>query len=285
MTLESLTGSEMDLEGLWDVEATFHFTDPNDLRRTLRAFFNDAMDRDSLSDHTVLVTGFPAESFIIDDDADEEPIIPRGSKTLYFENSKGIFVTMPGPPHEIVSRMFFRQLDGTLRDMNCLDDIVPTGGAERAMVNVNKQPDESWRPSGVKYITCALEAGVSESDRTLHHDAKIWLEHPDSHVTQVITIKISRTRPEIVFSVWKIAAEERDTQAQHPPRAIVDHGVRAILADNRPVADGRIRLSFEDFFERRPRSGTAEKDIVFSAREIGGIARVVWGEMGFLPQQ
>jgi hypothetical protein len=40
-------------------------------------------------------------------------------------------------------------------------------------------------------------------------------------------------------------------------------------------------ISFEDLFERRPQAGTKECDIVLSERELGGIARKVWKEMGF----
>jgi hypothetical protein len=56
-----------------------------------------------------------------------------------------------------------------------------------------------------------------------------------------------------------------------------------ILSDERPTADGTICLSFEEVFERKPQQGTAEKDIIFSTRELGGIARFVWEDMGFIP--
>ena len=280
--MESLTESNMDLEA--DVEATFRFTDPDDLRRTLRVFFNDTVDQDSLCDRTILVTGFPVENFIIDDD-NQESLIPRKGKALYLEDSKTLVFTMPGPPHEIASRLFGRQLDLKLIAMNCLEDSVPAGGATREMANVKKEPDESWGPRGTTYITCALEAAVSESNRALHRDAKVWLEHPESHVTQVVTIKVSRTRPEIVFSVWKITRQERETRAQYPQHATLDHEVHTTLVHGRPIADGSICLSFEELFERRPQLGTAERDIVFSTREIGGMARVVWEFMGFIPRQ
>ena len=280
----SLTRSGIDLEGLSDVEATFCFTNPDDLRRTLRTFLNNARDRDSVGDHTVLITGFPIESFIIDDDDDEDSPIPRSRKALYLEDSKILILTMPGLPHEVAGRLFSGQLRDKLKDMNCLEDTIPTGGVTVSMENVKKEPDESWGPRSAGYPTIALEAAVSESTRALHRDAKIWLEYPESHVTQVITIKIHRTRPEIVFSVWKTIEEQRATRAQYPRRTIMDHEVHVILEHGRPIAGGRVCLSFEGFFERRPRPGTAEHDIVFSARELGGIARVLWEQMGFIPR-
>ena len=273
----------MDLEGLSDVEATIYFTDPDDLTKTLRTFFDNARDRDSLGDHTVLITGFPIESFIIDDDDKESPI-PRTRKALYFEDSKTLVLTMPGLPHEIASRRFGDLMSFKLKDINCWEEVISTGGGTREMVNIKKEPDESWGPLGTGYTTCVLESAVSESSRALGRDAKIWLEHDESHVTQVITAKIYRTRPEIVFTVWKKAPQQRDTRAQYPPRAVVDQEIHVRLEEERPIAEGRICLSFEKLLERRPRSGTREADIVFSARELSGIARVVWIEMGFMVQ-
>jgi hypothetical protein len=280
----SLTGgSNADLEGLSDLQATIHFPDSNDFARTLRASFDNAFNRDSLCDRTVLVTGFPIKSFIIDDDDvdDEELLIPRKSKALYLKESQILVVTMAGAPHEVASEHFERRLTLKLNAMNCLEGLISYGRAIREMENVSKEPDKSWGPRGSDYITCALEATVSESKRALQGDAKIWLEHPESHVTQVITIKICRARPEIVFSVWKTMQEETGTRAQHPPHAIIDHEVQVTLADGRPIAEGTLCLSFEKLFERRPGPGSAECDIVFSARELGGIARVVWEGMEF----
>jgi hypothetical protein len=286
MTIESLARSNMDLEELLDVEATIHYTNAHDLRRTLRVFFDNAFHQDSLRDHTIVVTGFAAENFIIDnddDDDDDEPLILKKRKALYLEQSRILILTMPGAPHEKASRLFTMQLAFKLEEMNCIDEISPSGGAIQELNNVCKAPDESWGPVATRYITFALESGVSESTRALQCDAKIWLEHPESHVTQVVTVKISRTRPEIIFSVWKTTPEDRETRAQHPRRASLDHEVRVTLAHGRPIASGRLCLSFEQFFERRARLGTSERDLVFSTRELGRIARDVWVQMGFMP--
>jgi hypothetical protein len=283
----SLIGSDMDLEGLADIEALIHYTNAYELRSTLRVFFDDAFDQDSLCDHTIVVIGFPAESFIIDDDDDDndddEPPILRKRKALYLEQSRILVLTMAGAPHEVASRLFTIQLAVKLEEMNCTDEIIPTGGAIRELINVRKAPDESWGPAAAGYITFALESGVSESARALQCDAKIWLEHPESHVTQVVTVKILRTRPEVIFSIWKTAPEDRETRALSPQRASLDHDVHVTLAHGRPIASGRLCLSFEQIFERRARPGTSEQDLVFSTRELGRIARDVWVQMGFMP--
>lgn len=298
MAMESLTGPDVDLERLWDVQATIHYTNDRDIRRTLRVFFDNAFDQDSLRDHTIAITGFPTECFAIDDDEfDEndneysndnlyEPPILRHRKALYFEESKYLILTMRGSPHEAAGRRFSLQLGFKLGEMSCLNQLIQTGGSTRTLQGVAKEPDESWRPaaSGHRSITFALESGVSESARALRNDAKIWLENPESHVTQVLTVKISRTAPDITFSVWKATPEGRETRAHYPRHICLDHHVRVTLTHGRPTATGTVCLSFEKLFERSPHPGTSEKDLVFSRRELGNIARDVWLEMGLMAQ-
>lgn len=282
----SCTRSNVALDELSDVEATIHFTDNNDLRRRLDTFFNNAIRRDSNSDHTVLVTGFPSEGIVIDgdDDDEEESPIPKHRKALYLKHSKMLVLMMKSCPYQIASKHFFAKMALKLKDMNRDEHTLCTGGVTVDMEDVIKEADESWGPRHSQRMTCALETAVSESNRALNCNARIWLEHPESHVTQVITIRISKARPEIVFSVWKATHQERATGSQHPtPRAILDHEVYVTLAHGRPIAEGTLRLSFEKFFERPPRAGTAERDIVFSVRDLGWIAEVVWEHIGFIP--
>jgi hypothetical protein len=273
----SFTASNTDLEGLSDIEATIQFTNPNDLARTLHDFIHNTLRNDNY-DHTVLITGFPIENFTIDDHNAKSPI-PKSRKALYLKDQKILILTMPGLPHEVASSHFSAQLVLKLNQMNCLREIRHSGGVTMEMEGIIKEPDGSWGPRQSN-ITCVLEAAVSESDRTLHQDARIWLEHPESKVTQVITVKIHRARADITFSVWK----QTQVRAQHPPRAIIDHDVRVTLVQGRPMAEGNIRLSFELFFKRRPQPGTTQRDIVISARELGGIARVVWEDMGLISE-
>lgn len=281
--MEFLTGSGI-VEELWNVEATIHFTDPDNFRDDIRAFLKDALHRDSLCDHSILVTGFPAESIVANDDDDDEegPLIPRHTKVLYLKSLSLLIITMASSPHEIASRQFLLLLDRKLTAMNCEEEIIATGAALREMENVKKSPDESWGPISKENITLAVEAGVSESSCTLAIDAKIWLEHSESHVTQVVTIKISRTRAEVHFTLWVKAPQERDTRADHPERSHKAQEVSVVLEEGRPAAEGSLTISFEKLFDRRPRPGTAEREIVLSARELGGIARIVWVKMGFI---
>jgi hypothetical protein len=172
--MESLTGSGV-VEGLWDVEATIHLTDPDTFRHNVRVFSKDALDRDSLYDHTILVTGFPVESFVTnnDDDNEEDPLIPRYRKVLYLKSLSFLFITIAPSPQEIAGRKFGQLLYRKLLAMNCEEEIILTRGAKREMENVTKTPDESWGPIGKGIITFAVEAGVSESKHVLETDAKI----------------------------------------------------------------------------------------------------------------
>lgn len=272
--------SDMDLEGLLsDVEATMAFTTPKAFKKTLNAFFDNAYDRDPIGDHTVLTTGFPNKYFTIDDD--NRSLIPRSCKALYFQDTQTLILTMAGRPHDAAATRFGYHLFRKLDDMGCYNEISSTSRARVSLDNVKKEPDGSWgpfRPGGEpKYATCVLEAAVSESSRALSRDPRIWLEHPESRVTQVIAVKVYR-RPEIVVTVWK---RSWDTAAHYPPRAVEDQEIRITLQARQPVASGLLRLSFAALCERAPRPGTAEGDLIFSARELGRIARMVWGEMGF----
>lgn len=278
--MESLAASGINPVG---VEGVFHFTDlQDDHGQALRDFFQDAFDHDSLSDHTLLVLGFPAEGFedtnIIDDDkaTDREPIIPRHRKKLLFEESQALLVTMPGTPHEVAASWFTYFVTRKLEDINCEEECILSGAPTTKLIGVTKEPDASWQLHGKNYMTLVVEVGMSESERKLGGDAQIWLEHAEPHVTQVVTIKIFRGRPEMIFSVWKGTPQAKGTRSGHQTRAEKEQTVTVRLVDERPVADGIISLSFKDLLERAPRPGTAEKDLSFSTRDLGKIARLVW---------
>lgn len=182
------TELDVDLEGLSDVEATIDFTNPKDFTRTLQALLYNACSCDRTSDHTVLVTGFPKKYISIDDD--QQPLFPGSHKTLYFEDSETLLITMPGGAHEIAAARFSVYLDQKLGAMGCTEELVTKGRETALMGNVTKEPDASWGPfragTGPSYATCVLESAKSESGRALARDAKIWLEHDNSHVTNVI---------------------------------------------------------------------------------------------------
>jgi hypothetical protein len=275
--LEGLLGVEglLDEGLLSDAEATIHFTDPNDLARTLRDF-KLTRCRD-IYDHTVLVTGFPIEILNINEDHTEASPLPRHRKILYLKNSKILILTMKGLPHEIAARHFAAKLHSKLEKMNCEDDIILGGGATVDLEGLTKEPDEMFGPYDADHMTCVLEAGYTESNRALHRDANEWLKNKESHITQVVLIKIFKGRTKILFSIIKKSREDQETK--------VDQDVYVTLEGGKPTTSGRLTLSFEGLFERRPRPGTQESDIEFSARDLTSIASPVWKKMGLIPEE
>ncbi|KFY22300.1 hypothetical protein V493_06687 [Pseudogymnoascus sp. VKM F-4281 (FW-2241)] len=274
---------DIDLEQLSDVEAAMDFTNSENFTETLHELFNKAYLCDPTSDHTILIKRFPIELLMVDD---ELSIIPLSSRVLYFQESQTLLLTMPGGPHETAAAELSDLMAVKITQMGCKDEVVNARSERVTIGGVTKEPDGSWGPfragTGHAYMTCVLESDASESTRALSRDAKIWLEHEESHVRQVITVKVYQQRPEIVFTIWKRAAQEqRDLRENCPLGAAIDQQKTVTLQAGRPVVEGVLCLSFEEIFERRPRLGTAEGDIEFSARELGVIARKVWSGMGF----
>ncbi|KFY63215.1 hypothetical protein V496_04064 [Pseudogymnoascus sp. VKM F-4515 (FW-2607)] len=268
---------EVELEGLSDVEATIDFTNPKDFTETLQAHIHNARNSDPTGDHIVLVTGFPNTFFTTEDD--ERRLIPVSHKALYLRDTQTLLLTMPGGPHELTAMHFNDRLAMKLDVMGCYEEIFNFGQETVSIGSVSKEPDNSWGATR-SYATCVLECAVSQSGRSLRCNAKIWLEQEESKVSQVITINVNRRRPEIVFIVWKRRREQLQTRAS-PLCAVVDQVVHITLQARRPVAEGMLRLSFEEFFERKPQPGTREGDLFFSTRELEAIARKVWGKMEF----
>jgi hypothetical protein len=280
----SFTRSNVDLEGLLgveglldegllsDVEATIHFTDPKDLARTLRDF-KLTRCRD-IYDHTVLVTGFPIEILNINEDPTEA--LPRNRKILYLKKSKSLILTMKSLPHEIASQHFASKLTLKLAKMNCEDDIILGGGATVHLEGLVKEPDQMFGPYDADHMTCVLEAGCTEGNRALHGDAYVWLKNKESHITQVVLIKIFKGRTKILFSIIKKSREDQEIK--------LDQKVYVTLEGGKPTTSGRLTLSFEGLFERRPRPGIQESDIEFSARDLTYIASPVWKKMGLIPE-
>ncbi|KFY70821.1 hypothetical protein V498_10193 [Pseudogymnoascus sp. VKM F-4517 (FW-2822)] len=199
--------SDVDLEGLSDVEVTMDFTsftNPKDFSKTLQDFFNNARDREPTGDHTALVTRYPNNLFTVDDD--EPSLLPRRRKALYFRDSQILLLKMPGGPHEIAAAKFSDYFGRKLDKMGCSEEIVPTRGKTMLIDGNEKEPDASWGFFGAgnkpSYATCVLECSMSESNRALSRDARLWLEHENSRVAQVVTLQIYRRRPEIILKVW-----------------------------------------------------------------------------------
>ena len=270
----SLEVSGEDLKSLYNVEAAFEYTSLNGLVRALRTFQEDS---DVILDHVVLITRFPPKLFNI---ADGNNSLPVKGKSLYFQDHQILILTMKGPVHEFLSLKIHDLFRDKLTRMSCWDDLKATGGATRSLGNIGKEPDQSWGPISTRYPTLVLEVGVSESFRALDNDAQRWIKNGPS-VTQVVTVKIYPHKREIIFAIWR---GESGGQAKKDEEMHMEmNGGQISVHETR-----HLRLSFKQIFERRPRPGTNEGDVKFSARELGIIAHQVWEEMalyGMIPSE
>lgn len=279
LQLYNMGESITDLQALYNVEATFEYTGRNALAQAIRSFVDGRTfpGHAGLDDCTVLVTRFPPALFAEDFNEVDNPPVPSKSKNLYFPKSEILIFTMTGPIHELVARSVHDILTEKVRKMNCLDELFPTGGRTVQLRGFKKEPDESWVPfmSNKEYPTCVLEVAVSESIRQLNRDAERWIKNELSLATQVITARIYPHRHEIIFAIWR---KTDRGEAEKVAEASIE------LQDGRPRVRPTIqfRLSFEELFKRPPKRGSAEKDIIFTARDLGSVARRVWLFMGLI---
>jgi hypothetical protein len=277
MDEESPSILDIDPEALSDVESIISYTNDGDVRDKLRVFFDKACDQDSLVDHSVAVTGFPAKHRDIDS-VDDKQIISGKNKTTFYKKQNLLVITMAGTPHDIAGRYIQNEMHFQFKNMNCDQELCFTGGAKRFMLEVNKAPDESIGPRNADYCTFVIETGVAESARKLDRDAKLWLEDPSSHVTQAITMKISPVRKKITIHLWTRVPDEQSLRRH----AEIEQEIEVTMEGERIIASNRLRISFQKILERRPINGTSEKDLVISKRELGRMAGQLWQKLGLL---
>lgn len=275
------------LDGMLDdVEATFQYTSPGTTEKALRDFLGNASDRDqNIYDHTILVTGFSFPPDTSPDIEVDNPPFLKGFKLLYFEDFKILIVTMSGLLHEEAASRLGALLNIKVNDMQCFEEIGITGRVRLELENIEKEPDGSWGPERYPYHpTCIVEVASSQSMRSLHNVAHLWLEKSASLVSQVITIKIYPGKRELIFGVWVMKSQAHNSK----PLADMEQEVKVVWQGGkhgRPVAEKSLRISFQKIFKRKPRRGTPETDIIFSARELGSIARHVWQKLGLVDHE
>lgn len=264
------------LEWTSEAQATFNYNG-NDHRfaQAVRAFLNN---RDLLQDFMAVVRGWPQDKFDEEEDYHSE-LIPRTAKCLYFPEEEILIFTMPGQAHEKASEHFGDLFAYKLGNMDCyFGKIDPYGRATSHLTDKRKEPDKSWGPHGANYPTFVVETAMSQSLRSLEKAAATWLEHVESHVTQVLTLKLYY-RTVVNFRLW------RQVDDDGTPRAAMDQEVSVRLEDGRPVADGELKLSLGLLLESPQSPGREERYVIFSRRELGGIARLAWETLELIPRE
>jgi hypothetical protein len=181
--------------------------------------------------------------------------------------------------HEIAARVFERLFFDCLKPMG-LDDCLQTLGSAtcKAENGSAKQTDCQFLPHRLprtrtkKWPSVVVETGFSESPCKLMSDARFWLSESNGDVQIVITIKISRSSPNIVLELWELVNDRVKRQQV----VTISKG-----ENNHFYLEGQpLIISFNKLFLRPP-SILKETNISLDDAILKKIARKVWEEQGF----
>lgn len=272
-------------EGLSEEGPVIHFTSVDNLERTVQdfqnAFFEDPSRGGDLPIHFKNV---PYDAFQQLCDKNECSITCH-CRLLYFEDTETLIVKMTISAHHEAAAMGFTTIFiSKILQMGLRDAIKSRGAALAHMGQVHKQPDQCWGPANKNYVTLVLEVGASQSQQGLTTDAHRWIESPNSHVQQVVGIKIRSDQPTLIFRKWvaESAAYMGTLRSSSSRRATMTQEVTVSLVNNTPTADGSLSLNFSDIFERAPNPGSNESDIVLNPDDFCCIATDVWKLLGYM---
>jgi hypothetical protein len=271
------------LEQLQEGAYIFQFIGINDLENIVQDFRERARQQFQgygLSEYLIF-QHVPYNTFL--QLIDNESSATFHCRSLYIHDSQILRLKITnGATHETAAGTFVRILDGKFTEMQ-LDEVVDSHASQTMqMGNISKEPDGSWGPVSKDYVTLILEMGASESEHHVDLDAYIWIESEGSHVSQAITIKVAHGQADIIIQLWE-ARTIRQLRSIRYQRAFKAQEVHISLIDNVPTASGCLQLSFEKIFERPPRPGTSEGDIIFTTDNLTYIAKRVWRRQNLIP--
>jgi hypothetical protein len=249
----------------------FEFTSLDDLERLVRDFQNK-----SEYEH-VLFTRVPYPEFTKLCSNESSPI--SHCKLLYIHSTQALRLRIiNSPPHELAARGFDELFYAKYTALGLTLEIDALGEVIAHMGTTSKKADACWGSCDKNYITAALEVGMSESLGKLTGDARLWLETPASHVTQVFLIKIQPKKPEILFQVWALTIRESwKTRTVCPKEGKQIQQARVTLENDSQIeVDGNFQISISKILER------PEGDVVFTRDDLIVIATRVWRKQGFL---
>ncbi|CDM37348.1 unnamed protein product [Penicillium roqueforti FM164] len=181
--------------------------------------------------------------------------------------------------HEVTAHLFERLFFDCLKPME-LDYSLRSFGAAtcKAENGSAKQPDCQFLPKRLprartkKWPSLVIETGFSESPSKLMSDARFWFSQSNGDVQMVITIKISRSSPNIVLELWELVND----MVKRQQIVTISKG-----ENNRVYLSGQpLIISFEKLFLRPP-SIPKETDISLSGAMLRMIAEEVWEEQEF----
>lgn len=182
-------------------------------------------------------------------------------------------------PHEIAPRVFEGLLLDSLEPMG-LKRCLRTFGSATCVAESGsaKQPDAQFLPKRLprartkKWPTLVVESGFSESPSKLMSDARFWLTQFNGEVQVVITIKISRSMPQIVLESWELVNDRhKRTQVVTISKGENNH----LYIRGQPLIIG-----FDKLFLRQP-SSPRETDLSLDDSVLEELATEVWEEQEF----
>lgn len=180
---------------------------------------------------------------------------------------------------EIAARLFERLLFDCLKPMDLNKCLVSFGSATCTAENGSaKQPDCQILPKRLprartkKWPSLVVETGFSESPSKLMSDARFWLSESNGDVQMVITIKISRSSPNIGLVLWELVND----RAKRQQVVTISKG-----KNNHVSLEGQpLVISFEKLFLRSP-SLQKEINISLDNAILKELAEDVWEKQGF----
>jgi hypothetical protein len=196
--------------------------------------------------------------------------------SLYLTDFQTLRVKLPTNQHCSIAGHFGIKIYQKAEEMGLGYAISIRKGATAHMGGVRKRPDGCWGPKNKPYVTLTLEVGTSEMEQSIALDAHRWMESPDSHVHQVVTIKTRSDRPMLMFQRW-------ERGSRRSGRVTVTQETAIWLEDGQPRTCGRLTIRFSQLFERDAVQGRSERDMGFDAEDLFYIARDGWRLLGHLP--
>ncbi|KAJ5794342.1 hypothetical protein N7457_000941 [Penicillium paradoxum] len=142
-----------------------------------------------------------------------------------------------------------------------------------------KQPDGGWgpirRPRGVANRPgVVVEVGVSESERKLRNNARMWVDPDRGEANMAITVKVNRKKAQIKIDTW-----EWDSGAQNPRPRVTQACVIETAGDKTTVSQYPLTIPFQHIFRRSPEI-PRETDVRLDKQCLTDMATSIWAAQG-----
>lgn len=217
--------------------------------------------------------------------------------SLYDPETQTLIITIPHGPHEAlhsalyITEIFFEIGQIGLRynwKHTSSKLFLPRGsnGGRRGEGDSGGGPNPERRDPHT-FPTLVIEAGYSQSLRSLRQKARFWFDISNHDIKIVILAKLYRNRGIIILEKWQEGPSHprsgaTTTRSMPPLEASCYQTIVITKIDGNPptfqVTSGDLVLSFRLLFLREPRQG--ESDIIVTVPKLQLYAEEVWTEVG-----